>query len=227
MQDARVYSHDGPIRYRMRGYILTTDQSDAGCAVRKHADWHGHGNGDPHHADGSRAWFVNCVIGESGWLPRQAHYGRDGKQQDLPRDLRFETSIHNIDGADAHAHDVGARHAHDVGAHRAHDVGVHRAHDVHDARDHGADARGESAARARGRLSCSRRAKRRRSIGYFAPSGWGRSSPIFSDQASGFHLGLPFLGLSFSISLAVTDAAFQDGQTWALAWYPSALATLG
>eukprot|EP00959_Pyramimonas_sp_CCMP1952_P263774 5516480-Pyramimonas_sp.AAC.1 len=28
-QDAREYSHDGPIRRRTRGYILTTDQSDA------------------------------------------------------------------------------------------------------------------------------------------------------------------------------------------------------
>eukprot|EP00976_Prorocentrum_cordatum_P118099 1196411-Prorocentrum_minimum.AAC.4 len=31
-QEARVYSHDGPIRRRRRGYILTTDQSDAGGA---------------------------------------------------------------------------------------------------------------------------------------------------------------------------------------------------
>eukprot|EP00959_Pyramimonas_sp_CCMP1952_P467352 9491451-Pyramimonas_sp.AAC.1 len=26
-----LYSHDGPIRRRMHGYILTADQSDAGC----------------------------------------------------------------------------------------------------------------------------------------------------------------------------------------------------
>eukprot|EP00959_Pyramimonas_sp_CCMP1952_P300640 6288582-Pyramimonas_sp.AAC.1 len=32
MQEARVYSHDGPIRRRKHGYILTTDQSDAGSA---------------------------------------------------------------------------------------------------------------------------------------------------------------------------------------------------
>eukprot|EP00976_Prorocentrum_cordatum_P062787 1176855-Prorocentrum_minimum.AAC.3 len=32
MQEARVYSHDGPIGRRKRGYILTTDQSDAGGA---------------------------------------------------------------------------------------------------------------------------------------------------------------------------------------------------
>eukprot|EP00959_Pyramimonas_sp_CCMP1952_P035281 739125-Pyramimonas_sp.AAC.1 len=31
-QKARLYSHDGPIRRRKRGYILTTDQSDAGSA---------------------------------------------------------------------------------------------------------------------------------------------------------------------------------------------------
>eukprot|EP00976_Prorocentrum_cordatum_P102538 1193093-Prorocentrum_minimum.AAC.2 len=31
-QDAWVYSHDGPIRCRMRGYIPTVDQSDAGRA---------------------------------------------------------------------------------------------------------------------------------------------------------------------------------------------------
>eukprot|EP00976_Prorocentrum_cordatum_P059543 1175544-Prorocentrum_minimum.AAC.2 len=30
MQEAWVYSHDGPIRHRKRGYILTMDQSDAG-----------------------------------------------------------------------------------------------------------------------------------------------------------------------------------------------------
>eukprot|EP00976_Prorocentrum_cordatum_P014477 289031-Prorocentrum_minimum.AAC.1 len=30
MQEARVYSHDGPIRCRKHGYILTADQSDAG-----------------------------------------------------------------------------------------------------------------------------------------------------------------------------------------------------
>eukprot|EP00959_Pyramimonas_sp_CCMP1952_P246285 5147621-Pyramimonas_sp.AAC.1 len=27
-QEARVYSHDGPIRRRKRGYIITMDQSD-------------------------------------------------------------------------------------------------------------------------------------------------------------------------------------------------------
>eukprot|EP00976_Prorocentrum_cordatum_P075329 1181864-Prorocentrum_minimum.AAC.2 len=32
MQEAWVYSHDGPIRRRKRGYILMTDQSDAGSA---------------------------------------------------------------------------------------------------------------------------------------------------------------------------------------------------
>eukprot|EP00976_Prorocentrum_cordatum_P030725 625339-Prorocentrum_minimum.AAC.2 len=32
LQDARVYSHYGPIGRRPRGYILTTDQSDAGRA---------------------------------------------------------------------------------------------------------------------------------------------------------------------------------------------------
>ena len=32
MQEAQVYSHDGPIRCRKRGYILTTDQSDARSA---------------------------------------------------------------------------------------------------------------------------------------------------------------------------------------------------
>eukprot|EP00976_Prorocentrum_cordatum_P062112 1176582-Prorocentrum_minimum.AAC.1 len=31
-QKARVYSHDGPIRRRKRGHILTTDQSDTGSA---------------------------------------------------------------------------------------------------------------------------------------------------------------------------------------------------
>ena len=31
-QQAQVYSHDGPIRRRRRGYILMTDQSDAGDA---------------------------------------------------------------------------------------------------------------------------------------------------------------------------------------------------
>eukprot|EP00976_Prorocentrum_cordatum_P116402 1196156-Prorocentrum_minimum.AAC.5 len=31
-QNARVYSHNGPIRRKTRGYILTTDQSDAICA---------------------------------------------------------------------------------------------------------------------------------------------------------------------------------------------------
>eukprot|EP00976_Prorocentrum_cordatum_P061229 1176219-Prorocentrum_minimum.AAC.7 len=31
-QDAWVYSHDGPIGHRMRGYILMMDQSAAGCA---------------------------------------------------------------------------------------------------------------------------------------------------------------------------------------------------
>eukprot|EP00959_Pyramimonas_sp_CCMP1952_P318940 6673010-Pyramimonas_sp.AAC.2 len=31
-QEARVYSHDGPIRHRKRGYILTMDQSGAGSA---------------------------------------------------------------------------------------------------------------------------------------------------------------------------------------------------
>eukprot|EP00976_Prorocentrum_cordatum_P090858 1188282-Prorocentrum_minimum.AAC.1 len=31
-QEARVYSHNGPIRRSKRGYILTTDQSDAGSA---------------------------------------------------------------------------------------------------------------------------------------------------------------------------------------------------
>eukprot|EP00959_Pyramimonas_sp_CCMP1952_P098027 2048829-Pyramimonas_sp.AAC.1 len=30
MQEARVYSHDGPNGRRKRGYILTTDKSDAG-----------------------------------------------------------------------------------------------------------------------------------------------------------------------------------------------------
>eukprot|EP00976_Prorocentrum_cordatum_P063896 1177263-Prorocentrum_minimum.AAC.5 len=29
-QSARVYSNDGPIRRSQRGYILTTNQSDAG-----------------------------------------------------------------------------------------------------------------------------------------------------------------------------------------------------
>eukprot|EP00959_Pyramimonas_sp_CCMP1952_P311530 6519846-Pyramimonas_sp.AAC.1 len=33
MHKARVYSHDGPIGCTKRGYILTTDQSDAGRAV--------------------------------------------------------------------------------------------------------------------------------------------------------------------------------------------------
>eukprot|EP00959_Pyramimonas_sp_CCMP1952_P119456 2497775-Pyramimonas_sp.AAC.1 len=32
-QDARVYSHDGPIRRGTRGFILTTDPSDAGRAA--------------------------------------------------------------------------------------------------------------------------------------------------------------------------------------------------
>eukprot|EP00959_Pyramimonas_sp_CCMP1952_P218498 4569983-Pyramimonas_sp.AAC.1 len=32
MQEARVYSHDGPIGRRKRGYIRTTDQSAAGSA---------------------------------------------------------------------------------------------------------------------------------------------------------------------------------------------------
>eukprot|EP00976_Prorocentrum_cordatum_P061504 1176335-Prorocentrum_minimum.AAC.1 len=32
-RDARVYSHDGPIRRRKRGYILTTDQSDKESTV--------------------------------------------------------------------------------------------------------------------------------------------------------------------------------------------------
>eukprot|EP00959_Pyramimonas_sp_CCMP1952_P062331 1303165-Pyramimonas_sp.AAC.1 len=32
MQDVRVCSHDGPIRCRTCGYVLTTDQSDAGRA---------------------------------------------------------------------------------------------------------------------------------------------------------------------------------------------------
>eukprot|EP00976_Prorocentrum_cordatum_P010575 211122-Prorocentrum_minimum.AAC.1 len=31
-QEAQVYSHHGPIGCRKRGYILTTDQSDAGSA---------------------------------------------------------------------------------------------------------------------------------------------------------------------------------------------------
>eukprot|EP00976_Prorocentrum_cordatum_P026553 539575-Prorocentrum_minimum.AAC.1 len=31
-QDARVYSHNGPIKHRKRGYILTTDQSYTGSA---------------------------------------------------------------------------------------------------------------------------------------------------------------------------------------------------
>eukprot|EP00976_Prorocentrum_cordatum_P073505 1181122-Prorocentrum_minimum.AAC.1 len=31
-QEVRVYSHDGPIRRRKCGYVLTTDQSDAGSA---------------------------------------------------------------------------------------------------------------------------------------------------------------------------------------------------
>eukprot|EP00959_Pyramimonas_sp_CCMP1952_P231461 4837985-Pyramimonas_sp.AAC.1 len=31
-QEARICSHDGPIRRRKRGYILTTGQSDAGSA---------------------------------------------------------------------------------------------------------------------------------------------------------------------------------------------------
>eukprot|EP00976_Prorocentrum_cordatum_P030740 625625-Prorocentrum_minimum.AAC.1 len=31
-QEARVHSHDGPIRRRKRGYILTTDRSHAGSA---------------------------------------------------------------------------------------------------------------------------------------------------------------------------------------------------
>eukprot|EP00959_Pyramimonas_sp_CCMP1952_P121556 2541705-Pyramimonas_sp.AAC.1 len=31
-QEARVYSHDGPIRRRKRGYILAMDRSDAGSA---------------------------------------------------------------------------------------------------------------------------------------------------------------------------------------------------
>eukprot|EP00959_Pyramimonas_sp_CCMP1952_P240987 5036652-Pyramimonas_sp.AAC.1 len=31
-QEARVYSHDGPIGHRKRGYILMTDQSDTGSA---------------------------------------------------------------------------------------------------------------------------------------------------------------------------------------------------
>eukprot|EP00959_Pyramimonas_sp_CCMP1952_P314214 6577512-Pyramimonas_sp.AAC.2 len=32
MQEVRVYSHDGPIIRRRRGYILTRDLSDAGSA---------------------------------------------------------------------------------------------------------------------------------------------------------------------------------------------------
>eukprot|EP00959_Pyramimonas_sp_CCMP1952_P008529 178339-Pyramimonas_sp.AAC.1 len=32
MEEARVYSHDGPIIWRRRGYILTTDPSDGGGA---------------------------------------------------------------------------------------------------------------------------------------------------------------------------------------------------
>eukprot|EP00976_Prorocentrum_cordatum_P055996 1129688-Prorocentrum_minimum.AAC.1 len=32
MQEARVYSHDGPIGRRKREYTLTTDRSDAGSA---------------------------------------------------------------------------------------------------------------------------------------------------------------------------------------------------
>eukprot|EP00959_Pyramimonas_sp_CCMP1952_P120663 2522772-Pyramimonas_sp.AAC.2 len=32
VQEAQVYSHDGPIRCRKRRYILTMDQSDAGSA---------------------------------------------------------------------------------------------------------------------------------------------------------------------------------------------------
>eukprot|EP00959_Pyramimonas_sp_CCMP1952_P201821 4220226-Pyramimonas_sp.AAC.2 len=31
-QEARVYSHDGPLRHRKRGCIIMTDQSDAGSA---------------------------------------------------------------------------------------------------------------------------------------------------------------------------------------------------
>eukprot|EP00959_Pyramimonas_sp_CCMP1952_P236694 4946587-Pyramimonas_sp.AAC.1 len=31
-QETRVYSHEGPIKCRKRGYILTRDQSDAGSA---------------------------------------------------------------------------------------------------------------------------------------------------------------------------------------------------
>eukprot|EP00959_Pyramimonas_sp_CCMP1952_P048432 1010971-Pyramimonas_sp.AAC.1 len=33
-QEARAYSHDGPIRHRERGSFLRTDQSDAGSAGR-------------------------------------------------------------------------------------------------------------------------------------------------------------------------------------------------
>eukprot|EP00976_Prorocentrum_cordatum_P112292 1195508-Prorocentrum_minimum.AAC.7 len=32
MQEARIYSHDGPIGHRKRRYILTMDQSDTGSA---------------------------------------------------------------------------------------------------------------------------------------------------------------------------------------------------
>eukprot|EP00959_Pyramimonas_sp_CCMP1952_P324229 6785997-Pyramimonas_sp.AAC.1 len=32
LQEARVYSHNGPVGFRKRGYILTTDQSDSGSA---------------------------------------------------------------------------------------------------------------------------------------------------------------------------------------------------
>eukprot|EP00959_Pyramimonas_sp_CCMP1952_P006937 144821-Pyramimonas_sp.AAC.1 len=35
--DTRVYSHEGPIKRRKRGYILTKDQSDAGNAGRGRA----------------------------------------------------------------------------------------------------------------------------------------------------------------------------------------------
>eukprot|EP00959_Pyramimonas_sp_CCMP1952_P080250 1677260-Pyramimonas_sp.AAC.2 len=33
VQEAQVYSHNGPIRHGKRRYVLTTDQSDTGSAV--------------------------------------------------------------------------------------------------------------------------------------------------------------------------------------------------
>eukprot|EP00959_Pyramimonas_sp_CCMP1952_P467134 9491100-Pyramimonas_sp.AAC.1 len=100
-QEARVYSHEGPIGRRKRGYILTKDQSDAGrkrstvtpssrCANGKHVlqEWIGRLSVRPMSQKSAHELTCNLVVGVNGVITGHAdvrllvdgvaigHYGR-------------------------------------------------------------------------------------------------------------------------------------------------------